>query len=170
MNKKFLTLFCLLFLCSAIAAESITGFTVPASARLNEKISVAGQYNADVNAYVLCKFVISDSNNDKIDRWSDEYTFSDGTFYAEKVLIEPPYYRGDSFNVKATCGVSSEDANFLVSQPTSIAHPIQMGWEYAFSENNLDALMLGGSFIAIVIIVIFVLVFFAKKGKQYAGG
>lgn len=166
--KKILVLLFLLFLCSGITADSVAPFT-PTFVKLGEKASVVGIYNSDNNAFVLCRFVAYDSNTIIIDRWSDEYTFSDGTFSAEKVLTEPPYFRGDLYYIITTCGSSSAITEFTVIQPTSLAQPIQKGWEYLFDQSNLDALMFLGTFVALIVIVIFVFVFLIKKGGSLAG-
>lgn len=162
MKKTILIIFLICF-CSVVFADSITNYTVSPNVRLNEKVTVFGNYNdPDVNSYVLCKFLVSDSNNVYIDRWTDEYTFSDGSFYAEKVLIEPPYYRGDTFTINTSCGEASVDGNFLVEQPTSLAHPVQKTWEYAFSESNQDAIFILITFICLVIILVGGFIFILK--------
>lgn len=165
--KKTVLLLVLILFAFSIQADSIANYTVPASARLGEKISVSGNY-VDGNSFILCKFVIEDSNGNALDRWTDEYTFSDASFYAEKILLEPPYYRGDDFNIITTCGTAQASTTFAVEQPVSLAHPIQKTWEYAFDEFNLDAIMIFVSFIALIVIFVLGITFFKKLGKHYA--
>ena len=167
--KKMLLLALVILLSTACFAESITGLTSSTFVRLGEKVSISGQFNhSDLNAYVLCKFQVKDANNVFVDRWTDEYTFSNGTFYAEKTLVEPPYYRGDTYVIQTTCGTSSEDANFTVLQPVSLAHPIQRNWEYFFDESNLDALAIFTSLILLLAGVFIVLAYLKKMGGHYA--
>lgn len=168
--KKILIILLLLSTIPIAAADSITGVTISQSVRLYEKVTVSGQYiEKDLNAFTLCKFVVFDGNGIAIDRWSDEYTFSDGSFHAEKTIQEPPYYRGDDFNVTITCGTAQASELFSVIQPTSLAHPVQMGWEYMFEESNLEAIMFFATFVALGVICIGLVVLAIKRGKTYAG-
>ncbi len=165
MNKKIIIgIFLILILATTNAA--ITNLKIPYQVRLGENLTISGDYGT---ANTLCKFLIKDSNDFAIERLSDEYTFADGSFYAQRQINEPPYYRGDDFNVVITCGSDQAFQFFTVNQPTSLAHPIQRNWEYIFDESNMDSIMLGGTFIAIAILSILAFVFVIKKGKKYAG-
>lgn len=169
MNKKHLFLLPLLLLFTIpIFASTISNLSIPSTVRLNEKVSVSGTFD-DGNQFILCRFLVYDSSTGfSVDRWSDEYTFSNGTFYAEKVLTEPPYYRGDDFNIVVTCGNAQADGVFTAGQPVSIAQPIQSNWEYFFNQNNLDAGMLFAAMLGAVVIIILSLLFVIKKGGQLA--
>lgn len=165
MNKKiFLGIFLILLISTTNAA--ITDLKIPYEVRLGEYLTISGTYGT---ADTLCKFLVKDSNNFTIERLTDEYTFADGTFYAQRQINEPPYYRGDDYNVVVTCASNEAFQIFTLVQPTSLAHPLQRNWEYLFEESNMDAIMLGGTFIALVILAISIFVFIAKKGKHYAG-
>ena len=166
MIKKILMLSIFLILILSTTNGAITNLKIPYEVRLGEYLTIAGNYGT---ADALCKFLVKDSNNFTIERLTDEYTFADGTFYAQRQINEPPYYRGDDYNVIVTCGSDEAFQTFTLNQPTSLAHPIQRNWEYLFEESNTDALMLGGTFIALAILSVFVFVFIAKKGKEYAG-
>lgn len=114
MNKKVLLALAFCFFFAGAFADSITGLTISGEAPLGENVSVRGQYVADSNAYELCKFEVKDSVGNYIERWSDEKTFDDGTFYAERKLVEPPYYRGNDYNVLVTCGTATSEGTFRV--------------------------------------------------------
>jgi len=151
-----------------VSAATISSYAVSPTVRLGEKVSVFGTFD-DGNTFILCRFIVySTDTNVPIDRWTDEFTFSNGTFYAEKVMLEPPYYRGDDFNLVTTCGDAQEDAVFTVGQPVSIAQPIQSNWEYFFNQNNLDAGMLFAAMLGAVVIIILSILFVIKKGGQLA--
>jgi len=165
MNKKILIgIFLILILSTTNGA--ITNLKIPYEVRLGEYLTIAGEYGT---ADILCKFLVKDSNNITVERLTDEYTFADGTFYAQRQINEPPYYRGDDYNVITTCGSDEAFQTFTLVQPTSLAHPIQRNWEYLFEESNMDAIMLGGTFIAIAILGVLAFVFIIKKGRDYAG-
>ena len=165
MDKKIVMGIFLILMLSTTTAV-ITNLEMPYEVRLGEYLTIAGNYGT---ADTLCKFLVKDSNNFTIERLTDEYTFADGTFYSQRQINEPPYYRGDDYNVIVTCGSDEAFQTFTLMQPTSLAHPIQRNWEYVFEESNMDAIMLGGTFIAIVVIGILSFVFIIKKGRDYAG-
>ncbi|GAF70227.1 unnamed protein product [marine sediment metagenome] len=165
MVKKIIIGIFLILLIATVTAP-ITDVKIPYNVRLGENLTIAGDYGT---ANTLCKFIIKDTNGVAIERLSDEYTFSDGTFYAQRQINEPPYYRGDDYNVVITCGSDEAFQMFKVNQPISLAHPIQRNWEYLFAENNTDAIMLGGTFIALAILGVLAFAFIIKKGKDYAG-
>ena len=164
MNKKMLIGIFLLFLIIPVFA-GITNFSVSPSIRLGEKLTITGIFDTP---NVLCKAIIFDANNDGIERLSDEYTFVDGSFYFERTMIEPPYYRGDDFNAVITCGSGAADISsgiFTVFQPTSLAHPIQQNWAFIFDQNNLDALAILGAFIFLIIFFMVIGAVIIKKIK-----
>ena len=162
-------IFLIIIFSTFATADTITDLSIAPSGRLNEKISVSGTYNEeDLNSFVLCKFIVTDSNGFKVDRWTDEYTFSDGSIYAEKNLIEPPYYRGDSYDLNVTCGTATETATFGVEQPLSLTHPVQRGWEFIFQENNQAPFMILAGSIGFIVLMIAIVAFLMKTGKAYA--
>ncbi|MCK4429126.1 MAG: hypothetical protein KAU95_02025 [Candidatus Aenigmarchaeota archaeon] len=156
----------LLILILSTAQSAITNLKVPFEPRLGEKLTITG--NAGT-ADILCKFLILDSNGTTVERLSDEYTFADGTFYSERTLAEPPYYRGDDFNANVTCGLNLAFQTFNVQQPLSLAHPIQKGIENITDEANLEPLMMGVGVLGAVLISLLSIAFFFKVGKSYAG-
>lgn len=164
MDKKIVIGIFLILMLSTTNAV-ITDLVIPSEVRLGEYLTIAGNYGT---ADTLCKFLVKDSSNFTVERLTDEYTFADGTFYAQRQINEPPYYRGDDYNVIVTCGNDQAFQIFTLIQPTSLAHPIQQNWEYLFAQNNMDAIMLGGTFISFLVIGLFTFVFIVKKGKQYA--
>lgn len=162
MIKKLVLLVFLLGLIIPINA-TISGVAIPHSVRLNETLTIAGYYDA---TDTLCKFVIEDSNGFAVERLTDEYTFADNSFYSEKIITEPPYYRGDDYNVVVTCGGDQVNQLFEVKQPVSLVHPIQRGWEYYMAKPNLEALMVLGSFLALGAFVVLGLIFLKKQGGK----
>lgn len=163
--KKPTIFFLALLLLIPIGFSPITNLQLAPSIRLGENLTIAGDYGT---ANTLCKFVVYDSNGFAIERLSDEYTFSDGSFYSQRQVIEPPYYRGDDFNVFVACGSDSKSASFTVEQPASLAHPIQKSWEYLFEINNQEALMFLGSFVGFLLIGVFLFAFVVKRGSSLA--
>ena len=160
--KKTLTIIFLICLFST-AFASITNYSVSPSVRLGENITITGTHSV---ANVLCKTVIYDSNQDGVERLSDEYTFADGSFYFERPAVEPPYYRGDDFNAVTTCGTDIVSETFTIFQPTNIVQSLQFNWEFLFDENNLEALSLLGAF---VFFIIFLMVITAVVIKRIRG-
>lgn len=167
MGKKAIIFGLLLFFVSLAqpTVAQISNLKVPATVRLNETITIAGTYTA---ADELCKFVILDSNGFAVERLSDEFTFADNTFYSQRQITEPPYYRGDDYNVVVTCGSHQGSSLFRLDQPVSLAHGITKTFEYGFQENNMDAIMLFISFLSIPIVGILGIVWFKKVGERYA--
>jgi len=165
MNKKIILILILICLFSSFAYSAISNLKINPYVRLNEVLTISGDSDT---AQQLCKFIIKDSNGYVIERLSDEYTFADNSFYAQRQIVEPPYYRGDDFNVVVTCGTSSDFNTFNVLQPLGLAHPIQKTWEFYFDEQNQFPLMLLGSFIGLIVIALLIFAFIVKKGGQFA--
>ena len=151
-NKKMWIAFFLL-LCMSGTYAVIESVTIPSTVRMGENLAVYGVYDTNDT---LCQFVIFDSDNNPVERLSDEYTFSDGSFYAERKMTEPPYYRGDDFNLVVTCGSSQRSGVFTVEQPLGISHPAQKTWEYAFDTANLEALMITVAWGAVMVLLIII--------------
>lgn len=164
--KKILLFGIFLLLISFVSAAEIINYKIPFSVRLGEKLSVHGFYSdTDING-VLCKFEIFDSNNVLVERLSDEYVFSDGSFSTEKVLQEPPFFRGDDFNVQTTCKTTSVSAIFSVEQPLNLSHITQQTSEYIFDMGNLKPVFFVASFAALILVVGIVGGFFYKRIKE----
>ena len=165
MFKKVLLGFFILVICLN-AVSQIDNLEVRPFVRLNESVTISGDFT---DAKVLCKFLVLDSNGFIVERLTDEFTFDDGSFYSQRQILEPPYYRGDDYNVFVTCGSSTDSNTFSVLQPLGVTHAVQMGWEYWFSETNQDTIMIFVTFISGAILFILLIAFIIKKGKEYAG-
>lgn len=163
--RKIFVLLLLLSFCSFAYASTMMDLNISPTVRIGEKLTIAGDANASNE---LCKFVIYDLNGVPIERLSDERTFNDNSFYSERTITEPPYYRGDDYNVVVTCGTGQDDLTFSVEQPLSLAHPIQQGWSYYFETENVNALMMFFSFIILILGAILFFAFVIKQGRSYA--
>jgi len=113
--KKILFLFILLL--PIFANGAITNLTTNGNVKLGEKLVITGDYN---EANVLCSFYTQDTNNVTVERLSDEYTFSDGHFYSERILNEPPYFRATTYNLVTRCGADTATTTFAVTQMRGI--------------------------------------------------
>jgi hypothetical protein len=118
MKKVFLLALVVLFFGSVFGTETISSLTTNSPVPIDQTLTITGKYvRTDVNQIIYCKFVTFDANSGKvIDRLTDEEIFTDGTFYAEQKLAEPPYYRTSVYTVRAYCGNINEDVNFTVAQ------------------------------------------------------
>ena len=164
MFKKVLLGFFVLAICLN-AVATISNLEVRPFVRLNEVVTISGDFTSP---QVLCKFLILDSNGFIVERLTDEFTFDDGSFYSQRQVLEPPYYRGDDYNVFVTCGSSTDSNTFTVLQPLGVTHVVQMGWEYWFSEGNQDTIMIFVTFLGGIIIALLLIAFIIKKGREYA--
>lgn len=168
MFKKSLILLALISLIIPVYA-TISNFSVSPNVRMGENLTISGDYNSSGE---LCKFLVRTVDtggtdaNIVVERLSDEFTFDDYSFYSQRQITEPPYYRGDDYNVAVTCGSSHAWATFTVEQPVSLAHPIQKTWEYGFDQGNQDAIMIFFSFIMLVVLVLVVPAFVYKRFKN----
>ena len=154
-----------LILLASYSFAAITDLKIPMAVRLGENLTVSGNHGT---AQILCKVVILDSNDFAVERLSDEYTFSDGTFYFQRQLTEPPYYRGDDFNVNITCGSDKTFQIFNVTQRLSLTHIAQQELDFIFDENNLAPLMMLFGAIGFIVLMMLLVAFFMKTGKAYA--
>jgi len=159
-----LIVFILIVFMVSLCYAPITNFKVPSAIRLGENLTIRGDYGI---ADSLCKFLVLNAEGDAVERLSDEYTFSDGSFYSQRQVVEPPYYRGDDFNVFVTCGSDTASATFDVNQPVGLAQPLQMGWEYVFDQSNQNAIFYGLTFIGLILIIVFAGAFFFKIVRSY---
>ena len=159
-KKVFLALF-FLFICLNVAAP-ITNLKIPNAVRLNETLTITGDFGT---SDTLCSFFIFDSNGFVAERLSDEFTNAAGKFYAQRAMTEPPYFRGDDFNVVVTCGTDQADDNFAVTQPLSLAHNVQQGWNFWTARPNLDSLAIFGSILLIPALLLTGIIFMKKRSE-----
>lgn len=120
-KKVFLALIFLAVLLQPVVAEEITGYNVPAVVPLNQTLTIFGLYSE--GGEQLCAFFIFDADGDQnqaIIRLSDEYTFEDGSFYAEYNLTEPKFRRGEDYNAVTKCGAAVSFTTFYVGQKEDI--------------------------------------------------
>ena len=138
--KKIILLFLLLFfMCSAFATQTISDYKIPTSAKFMEKITVRGFFNdtlADSNN-ILCRFDVFDSNGNFVERLSDEVTYLDGSFSTERTLTEPPYWRGEDFNIQTTCKSATATATFSVGQRETLFQPLLSEFQYVTDMGNI---------------------------------
>lgn len=121
-KKLILIAFCILFL-SFVSATSLEQIKIKSNVPLNEKLTASGFYSADLNSGVLCSFKVFDNQTaDKylIKRFSDERTFSDGSFSMEWEITEPTFQRGFDYNLLVCCNTACSDQNFFVAQKDDI--------------------------------------------------
>lgn len=117
-----LALIFLALLSQPVFAEEITGYNVPSAIPLNQTLTIYGLYSEGNQK--LCSFFIFDADGDQnqaIIRLSDEYTISDGSFYAEfEGIHEPKFHRGEDYNAVTKCGSSVAFTTFYVGQKEDI--------------------------------------------------
>lgn len=124
MNKfKLLGLSFFLLVLAISVGATITNYEVPQSINLHDTLTITGKYSA---ADTLCSFILfnTDTPRRAIIRLSDQYSFSDGTFYAEYVINEPLFRRFNDFNAVTTCGTDTVSQVFTVGQKEDIAFGI----------------------------------------------
>ena len=120
-KRIFLALIFLAMLIQPVFSEEIANYNVPATIPLNQTLTIYGEYSEGGN--LLCAFFIFDADGDQnqaIIRLSDEYTFSDGSFYSELVLNEPKFRRGEDYNAVSKCGAAVASSIFYVEQKEDI--------------------------------------------------
>lgn len=169
--KKLLFLLILSLICLNVFGASITNYVIKTEVPLNQPLTIHGVYNSDVNAFVLCQFNLVDSNSGVfVDRLTDQYTFSDGSFYAEYTVHEPLFKRSFDYNAITTCGTISANTKFSVVQLESIAQPATQNFLFIFQRGNLDSIFIVGSLLILVIIVISFAYYAWKSGKKFGSG
>lgn len=154
--KKFFVLLCLIFFAGLVFSDSISNYYVKPEVHLDKVMTVTGSYSDGSN--VQCKAVIYESDGNVLKRLTDQYTFSDSSFYFEERIKEPEYWRGRDYNVVVTCGsaVSSSEV-FSVLQRETITPIVQSEIQFFTLPGNTDpALFLGAIFAAIVVFAILV--------------
>jgi len=145
--RKLIILLLILSFCTsahAIIYSVSTNENVP----LGEKLIITGDYN---ESNVLCSFYIKDLNGITIERLSDEYTFSNGSFYSERVITEPPYFRTSDYNVIVMCENSRNDATFSVIQRRGVSDFFFGELFYFMGEGEMIVYFIAGLVIFVII-------------------
>lgn len=167
--KKTIFILGLIF-CFALVSgtETISDLTLNSPIPLDTKLVATGIYNnTDSDNSVFCKFVTYSHDNNKIvERFTDELTFADGSFYSERLMTEPRYFRDENiltldYKLTVTCGSASADANFSIEQRQSWEN--QFFGELFFLKDNSGFLVIGGIIFLIVVVVIGSLVLYVLK-------
>lgn len=116
--KKILFLIVLVFCVNLAFADTITNYSVPDSAPLNQKITATGVYDSNgIKNQILCSFYFFDDANKLVYRASDQYTVATGRFtMIGTTLSEPIFVRGQTYNLQTECGGAIANANFSVGQ------------------------------------------------------
>lgn len=148
----------------ASATESISGLTVNTPIPIDKDLVLTGTYDdTDSNVSVYCKFLVLDfDKNAMIDRFTDELTFADGSFFTKKTLTEPKFFRETTYALRVTCGTATEDINFFIGQremPTN-----QVLGEVFFLRDNGDILIILFLFVVIILIIVGALVILINQG------
>lgn len=150
----FLIGFCVFVYFDGANAATIVDYKIPVNVPLNDNLTVYGKYS---EPDVLCSFFIFgvNDNNFAVVRLNDQYSFSDGSFYAEYKILEPLFVRGYDYNVVTKCGITEESKTFYVDQKNDIAFGISAGTlrnEMAFWTNGDTSLTVVIVFILILIV------------------
>jgi len=171
MKKLFIILVLILISNISFSEQTITNFTTNSPVPLDTKLVATGVYfNSDSNSSVYCKFLTYDLNTGKvIERFSDELNFSDGSFYTDRLMTEPKYYRDENvvtpdYKITVICGGASADANFSISQRESWDN--QFFGELFYLKDNGPMLLFGGMITIIAIILLGALAFWIVKATQ----
>lgn len=170
MNFKKLFLICLFstmfFVPFVSATQTISDLNTNSPVPLSNIMTITGTYaDTDSNASVFCKFVIRDEAGLVVERLSDERTFPNGDFYAERTINEPLYKRGQDYNVSVDCQNARSTVLFTVDQRESIGHTAEYETRYAFDRGNLDSILFFGIVILGLIGIYGVLFYWYKVMK-----
>ena len=150
------------------ATQTITDLNTNSPVPLNQTLTITGNYDdTDLNTSVFCKFVIRDENNKVVERLSDERTYSNGDFYAQRVLNEPLYKRGQDYNVSVDCEMVNSTVLFTVDQRESIGHTAEYETRFVFDRGNLDSILFFGIIILGLIGIFSVLFYWYKASKKW---
>lgn len=147
---QFVLIAFILFVYSGVAyGDSISNYKVPLRVPLNETLTIFGVYSA---ANTLCAFYIFDLNNSDsngvVTRLNDLYSFSDGSFYQEKIISEPLFRRGMDYNAVTKCGTTETGAVFTVIQKEDIT----LGISAAAIKNDLSFWIDSNNSVTVIII------------------
>ena len=157
MKKIFLFLVLISILNMVCATQSISDFNTNSPIPLDTKLVATGTYlDSDSNSSVYCKFITYDLSSGKvIERFTDELTFSEGSFYTDKLITEPKYFRDENvlspdYKLTVTCGGASADTNFSISQRASFNN--QFFGEIFFLKDNAEFLIIAGLVVLILVV------------------
>jgi len=168
--KKLVLFLLLLFCTTAFATQTISDLNTNSPIPLNQTLAITGNYDdTDSNVSVFCKFVIRDESNLVVERLTDEKTFSNGDFYAQRVLDEPLYKRGTDYNISVDCASANSTVLFTLDQRESIGHTAEYETRFAFDRGNLDSILFFGIIIFALIISFTIIVFWVKQAKGLWG-
>ncbi len=161
MNKKILISFMLILMLTTLTNAAITNLKVTENPKLGEKITIAGTSGFTDS---LCQFLIIDGNGFVVERLSDEFSFADGTFYAERTLTEPPFFRDVNYTAKVICNTEDANSTFIVGQMRDLQHGTQQNFLFIFDKGNTDVYFIFGSIAGIIILFIIALAFAWRMG------
>jgi len=139
-----LAFFCLFF--ASVLADSITNLATNSPIYLDKKLIVSGSFDAP---NVLCKFITTDLNGTPIFRATDEYTFSDNSFYSEIQTNDNLYKVNSDYNLSVSCGTANQTITFKVLNREPIFEKTATWWEFAFDKPNYLTIAIVGICIAI---------------------
>ena len=167
---KFLILVLMLLLICFVSSASatITNLITTPSVYLGETLTIRG--TSDTNQ-ILCQFIVIDDNGIAIERLSDEFSFADGSFYAERTISEPKYLRDQNYTINVRCG-SSGDMNsaFLVLNRRPLDHVVSQEWLFVFSRENMDVFFIMGTFFLAALLAGLIGYAIFKSGWKFSGG
>lgn len=155
--KKIILFALFVFLAQFAFADLISNYYVTPSVPLDRVMTVTGTYNNDVNSGVLCKFVVFEKDGNVLERLTDEYTFSDSSFYSELQIREPPFKRGQDYNMTATCGTASQSARFSITNYEPVVDVIAFNFLYLKDNGFILFITL-----AAIVILTFLLGYFGR--------
>lgn len=170
MRKTIILLFLVLFAVNVFSAQTISDLNTNTPVPLATTLAITGNYNdSDSNSSVYCKFLILDSANRVIERLSDEKTFANGDFYAQRVLNEPLYKRGTDYNVSVDCVNANSSKAFTIGQRETIGHIAEEETKFVFERGNLDSMIFFGFIIFGLIVTFSVFIFWYRRAKGLWG-
>lgn len=159
MDKKILFFLSIFSLFSIASADSISGYIVPKELPLENNLTIYGIYSGTPSVDVLCSFYIFDLSNTDVNRvvirLNDQYTFSDGSFYAEYKITEPLFRRGMDYNAITKCGTTEIGQKFTITQKEEILFGISADSiknDFAFFTNPDTSFTVVFSFFAIIFV------------------
>jgi len=170
MKNLLLILFLIILSSCVFSTQTITDINTNSPISLNNILTITGTYcDTDLNTSIYCKFLIRDSDGLVVERLSDEKTFANGDFYAERTLNEPLYKRGQDYNVTVGCSNATSSTVFTVGQRETIGHTAEYETRFAFERGNLDSILFFGSLFLVIIIIFSVFIFWVKRAKGLWG-
>ena len=170
MKNLLLVLFLIILSSCVFSTQTITDINTNSPISLNNILTITGTYcDTDLNTSIYCKFLIRDSDGLVVERLTDEKTFANGDFYAERTLNEPLYKRGQDYNVTVGCSNATSSTVFNVGQRESIGHTAEYETRFAFERGNLDSILFFGSLFLVIIIIFSVFIFWVKRAKGLWG-